>query len=70
MDSIKKKKSTVTLLCVIIWVLMAVFFGLYENYKLRPQLIEKESRFNLDFPKPLAITKIIEVDLSKFNQND
>ncbi len=49
---------------------MAVFFGLYENYRLRPQAIKKESRFNLDFPKPLAITKIIEVDLSKSNQND
>lgn len=70
MDSIKKKKDTIVLLCLILWILMAVFFGLYENYRLRPQAIKKESRFNLDFPKPLAITKIIEVDLSKSNQND
>jgi len=70
MSGIKEKDNTITLLGLIFWVLTAVFFGLYENYKLRPPKNEKESRFNLDFPKPLAVTKIMKVDLSKFNQND
>ncbi|MBU4251512.1 MAG: hypothetical protein KKC39_03175 [Candidatus Omnitrophica bacterium] len=70
MSGIKEKNNTVAWLGLILWVLTAVFFGLYENYKLRPPKNEKESRFNLDFPKPLAITKIMEVDLSKLNQND
>lgn len=70
MSGIKEKNNTITLLGLILWILIAVFLGLYENYKLRPPKNEKESRFNLDFPKPLAVTKIIEVDLSKFNQND
>lgn len=50
-----------------IWVVMVIFLGLCENYKLRFQGDKKQTNPELNFPQPLVKEKIVEVDLSELN---
>lgn len=65
MRDVKEKENIIFLLFLVLWVLITVFFGLYENYKLYPRGDRKGIQFNLNFPTPFSVKKIIEVDLSE-----
>ncbi len=62
-----QKKDVPELIFCVIWVSVAVFFGLYENYKLRPPKSEKKAWLDTNLPKPQERIKVVEIDLPGFN---
>ncbi|MBU4251516.1 MAG: hypothetical protein KKC39_03195 [Candidatus Omnitrophica bacterium] len=62
-NDMEEKIDRTAIFILIVWILITVFSGLFENYRL-PRVIQ-EPKIGLDMPTPKIRNEIIEINLDE-----